>query len=734
MSVQGTREISVKTPLEEDKLLLRRMVATEQLGRPYTYELELLSTDEAIDPDAILGEVVTVRLAVEDDKERFFSGVVTRFALVGRLGNFAVYQATLRPWFWLLTRTTDCRIYKGNVFEIIKEAFKNFDFVDYDDADCDKSKSPSRDFNVQYRETYFDFVSRLLEQDGIYYWFQHGDGKSTMKLADGAKCHATGPGCDEVPYYPPSEGDVGVAECISSWSFCREIQPGKYMLNDYDFEQPSADIKVDVAGSRKHKQAELEVYDYPGEYIEPGGPGKHYVRTRLEELQSQHARVRGAGDVKGLHVGGLFKLSAHPREDQNKEYLVVSAVHELRSNEFESGGGAGETTYEVHFEAIESAEPYRAPRLTPLPVVRGPQTAIVVGPDNEEIWTDKYGRVKVQFHWDRLGQKNADSSCWIRVAQVWAGQTWGGIHIPRIGQEVIVEFLEGDPDRPIITGGVYNAEQMPPYELPVNQSQSGIKSRSTTGGNDANFNEIRFEDKKGSEELYIHAEKNHTNVTENDRSEDVGHDRSLHVGNDKSETIDNNKTIKVAVDHTESIGANKKLDVGANHTESIGANMDINVSSNLSENVGANYSENVAIAMALNVGAALAIDVGAAMATNVGAVHSLTVGMSSSKKVGKDDDEEVDGAKTVKVAKDLKESIAGAHTEAVTKEYSLTAKTISIVAQDEITIQTGDATISMKKDGTISIKGKDVGIEGSGKITATAKGDMILKANKIIQN
>ena len=734
MSVQGAREISIKTPLEEDKLLLRRMVASEHLGRPYTFELELLSADGAIDPDAILGEAVTVRLAVGDDGERFFSGIATRFAMVGTVGNYFAYQATLRPWFWLLTRATDCRIYKGTVFDIIKDAFSKFDFVDYDDADCDKSKSPARDFCVQYRETYFDFVSRLLEQDGIYYWFEHGDGKVTMKLADAAKCHSPGPGCDDVPYYPPSEGDIGVGECISAWSFSREIQPGKYSLEDFDFERPTEDLAVDVAASRKHKQASLEVYDYPGEYIDASGPGKHYVGTRLEELQCQHGRVRGACDVRGLHVGGLFTLSAHPRDDQNKEYLVVSAVHELRSNEFESGGVAADTNYQAHFEAMLSSEPFRAPRVTPLPVVRGPQTAIVVGPDNEEIWTDKYGRVKVQFHWDRLGKMNDESSWWIRVAQVWAGATWGGIHIPRIGQEVIVEFLEGDPDKPIITGCVYNADQMPPYELPKNQTQSGVKSRSSKGAGDANFNEIRFEDMKGSEELYIHAEKNHTNITENDRSEDVGNDRSLHVGHDKSEKIDNNKTIKVAVDHTEDIGANKTLTVGANHSEKIGANMDINVSSNLSENVGMNYAENVAIAMAINVGAAMAIDVGAAMSTNVGAVNSLVVGASNTKTVGGDDTESVSGKKQVTVAKDLEETIDGAHKETVTKDFTFKAKTITIEAEDEIIIKTGDASIGMKKDGTFTINGKDLELKGSGKIQLKADSDLTLKGSKIAEN
>jgi type VI secretion system secreted protein VgrG len=724
------------------------MSTNEQLGRLFEYELDVLSKKDSIKLEDLLGKRVTVSLAMADDSKRYFDGFVSRFALVGAVGDLTWYHATLRPWLWFLTRTSDCRIFQEKkVPEIIKQIFKEYNFSDIDD----QLKGSYRKwvYCVQYRETDFNFVSRLMEQEGIYYYFTHEDGKHTMVLADDPGAHAR-IFEDEVPYFQPTETVVGKEDSVQDWNISQELQPAKYTLIDYNFETPKASQEVKKSGSPKHKEkADYEFYDYPGEYVDTG-EGDAYVKARLEELSAQYEVARGAGNVRGMYAGGVFKLIDHPRDDQNHDYLLLSCSHELRTNEYESGGATGETSYSCAFTAIESKVQYRSPRVTPKPIIQGPQTAVVVGPSGEEIYTDKYGRIKVQFHWDREGKKDENSSCWIRVAQLWAGKAWGAIHIPRMGQEVIVDFLEGDPDRPIITGRVYNADMMPPYELPGNMTQSGIKSRSTKEGAGANFNEIRMEDKKGSEELYIHAEKNHTNITENDRSEDVGHDRSLHVGHDKSEAVDNNKSITVGVDHTESIGSNKKLDVGANHDETIGAsktlsvgadhsetigsNMTINIGSNLTENVAIAYTENVGAAMAINVGAAMAIDVGAAMSTNVGAANSLTVGAGNSTTVSGDDSESVGGGKTVTVAKDLGETISGGHTETVTKAYGLKAKSVSIEGEDEINIKTGDASISMKKDGTITIKGKDITVKGSGKINIKADSDIVMKGSKILEN
>jgi type VI secretion system secreted protein VgrG len=731
METQKDRAIGIKTPLGDDVLLLRSMTATEEMGRLFEYELSLVSDNESIKMDDILGQRVTVRLELGDDKKRYFDGFVSRFVQTGLTARGVTYEATVRPWLWFLTRRADCRIFQEmSVPDIIKKVFQDAGFSDFKFAL--NGNHGAWEYCVQYRETDFNFVSRLMEQEGIYYFFTHEDGKHTLNLADNYGAHDPLPGNETVPFYPPS--DKVREDHVHEWSITQEVFPGLYSLQDFDFEKPGADLSAQSKIKRDHQHADAEVYDYPGEYHEVKD-GKDYAKARIEELQWQHEQVEGAGVVRGLLPGGLFSLSGHPRDDQNREYLVVSAVHELESPDFETGGSGDDgPNCTCRFEAIESKTPFRTPRLTPKPIVQGPQTAMVVGKSGEEIWTDKYGRVKLQFHWDRQGKKDENSSCWVRVAQVWAGATWGSIHIPRIGQEVIVEFLEGDPDQPIITGRVYNADSMPPYGLPDNATQSGLKSRSTKGGDAANFNEIRMEDKKGSEELYIHAEKDHTNITENDRNEEVGHDRKLLVKHDKSEKIENNKTIEVTVDHTETIGGNKKLDVAKNHDETIGSSMTIDVGANLTESVAIAYTENVGAAMAINVGAAMAIDVGAAMSTNVGAANALDVGGSNTKNVAKDDSESINGGKTVAVAKDLAETIEGEHKETVTKAFALTAKSVAITAEDEITIKTGDALISLKKDGTITIKGKDVTVQGSGKINVKADSDLIMKGSKIAQN
>ncbi len=724
MAIQTERPIAVSSPLGEDALLFHSMTAQEELGRMFQFDLDLLSKDETIKLEDVLGQPLTVSLGLADDEKRFFNGIVSRFCQVGTVGAHALYQATLRPWLWFLTRTADCRIFQEmTVPDIIKKVFREHGFSDFKES---LSRSyRTWEYCVQYRETDFNFLSRLMEQEGIYYYFKHADGKHTLVLSDSYSSHEKCPGYEQVPYFPPTENVIRAKDCIVEWCVAQEIQPGKYALTDFDFERPKASLAVKTSVSRQHSKADFEIYDYPGQYIQTSD-GESYAKCRMEELHASYEQVRGLGNTRGMMTGGLFELAGYPRGDQNREYLVVSAALDVKSNEYESGPGAKVPTYSCRFTAIDSKQPYRPARLSPKPIIQGPQTAIVVGQAGEEIYTDKYGRVKVQFHWDREGKSDENSSCWVRVAQLWAGKTWGGIQIPRIGQEVMVEFLEGDPDRPIVTGRIYNADCMPPYALPDNRTQSGLKSRSSLGGSAENFNEFRFEDKKGGEEIYLHAEKDYNQITENDRTEDVGHDRSLHVAHDKAEKIDNIKTIEVGVDHKETIGANKTLEVGANHDEKIGTNMTINVGTMLTETVGINYAETVGAAMELTIGAAFTETVGAAKAQTIGADKVVQVGANQSTDIGADKSENVGGSKSVSVAKDLAEAISGAHSEAVTKEFSLKAKKISVVADDEVLIKTGSATISMKKNGDITIDGKNVTVKGSGNIT--------MKANKILEN
>ena len=509
------RIATVSTPAA-DALLLFRMRGREELGRPFKYDLELLSMDAGLSGARLLGQGMTISIEQQDGHTRHIHGIVTRFERGGGRGRYALYEATLRPSLWLLSRTTDCRIFPhASVPAVIKEVLSDHGV---DDLRSDLlSEYPNVEYTVQYRETALDFVTRLMERAGIYYYFRHEDNKHKVVLTDAQ--HETAPNYGELPYYPPDPAHERETEHVNRWWVSEGIQPGAYALNAFDFEKPKANLAVRTAQPRDHANAEFEQYDYGDYNAVSSGEGKS--RIRLEALHAQQRQIRAEGNARGLLTGGLFTLKNHPQSDQNKQYLVTSEEIVFENNGFESGE-TGSATFRSTITAIDGKTPFRLPAETPSPTISGPQTAIVVGPQGKEIWTDQYGRVKVQFHWDRLGESDGANSCWVRVAQVWAGARWGAMHIPRVGQEVVVEFLEGDPDQPLITGRVYNADNMPPYGLPDNQTQSGIKSHSTQDGTQENFNELRFEDKKGGEEVFLHAEKNLNEKVKNDHSTNVG--------------------------------------------------------------------------------------------------------------------------------------------------------------------------------------------------------------------
>ena len=584
------RVMEVVTPLGDD-LLFHRLHAREELSRLSEFELDLLSPKRDINLDEVLGKIFTVKLALPNDKSRYFNGYVTRFAQIGMHGRYHSYRATLRPWLWFLTRTADCRIFQEQtVPDIIKTVF-----ADHSAADFKNDLTGTyRKWNycVQYRETDFNFVSRLMEQEGIYYYFTHAEGRHTLVLADSHGKHSPFPGYEQIHFVTSDKLKEPEQDHISDWNFSREIQPVVYAVEDYDFERPSVDLATkQKVTNRKHDHADSEVYDYPGEYIQKAD-GDQYAQARLDELQTQFELAHGTCNARGLCAGRLFKLVGQPRDDQNREYLVLAATHQLQFSEYEAME-AGGASYSCSFSVLSTKQQYRPQRLTPKPVVQGPQTAVVVGPDGDEIYTDKYGRVKVQFHWDRYGKKNENSSCWVRVSHPWAGKNWGLVAIPRIGQEVIVDFLEGDPDEPIITGRVYNADQMPPYDLPANMTQTGIKSRSSKDGTGANFNEIRFEDKKGSEQLYIHAERNMDAIVENDETRDVGHDRTTHVKNDEMLNVDVNRTTHVKGNFKETVDGTETRTVTGSVTEKVNGGETRTINAGATETINAGETRTV---------------------------------------------------------------------------------------------------------------------------------------------
>jgi len=470
---QKHRELAIETTLGEDALLLISFSGTEQLGRLFEYKLELASEDYQIGPESIVGQNVSIRLNLGNSGIRYFNGYVSHFTQLTSSGELARYRASIVPWFWFLTRVADCRIFQDKtVPEIIEQIFRDRGFTDFENGLS--SKYRTWEYCVQYRETDFNFISRLMEQEGIYYFFKHENGKHSLVLADSASAHEPYPEFEQLEYHPAEKG-TSTEECISDWVVETHLQPCSYALNDFDFKNPKGDLQARTKVSREHTASDFEIYDYPGEYTETSD-GEEYTKKRIEELQAQYEVAMASSDSRGICAGFNFSLTDHPRDDQNVDYLITSAGYNIECGEFFAAmDGGGEFVLLCNFTAIKSSQPFRSPRTTPKPKVSGPQTAIVVGPSGEEIYTDEYGRVKVKFHWDRYSKADENSSCWIRVAQVWAGKNWGAIYTPRIGQEIIVEFLEGDPDKPIITGRVYNDQAKPPYVLPGKKTISNSR-------------------------------------------------------------------------------------------------------------------------------------------------------------------------------------------------------------------------------------------------------------------
>jgi type VI secretion system secreted protein VgrG len=586
---QASRRAAVITPLGDDVLLLKKMSATEELGRLFHFDLELLSEQREIKFEGIVGQNATVRLTLPDGKTRYFNGFVSRFAQMPDQDHAACYRATLVPWLWFLTRLADCRIFQEMTApEIVQQVFRDQNFTDFKLSLSGNYRK--RDFCVQYRETDFNFVSRLMEAEGIYYFFEHENGKHTLVLADSKSAHAVFPGYDTIPFRP---GDASAAEqeSVYEWVLEQEVQPGVVSLNDFDFEKPNKALAVKASVSRSHAASNFELFDYPGDYVEYGD-GEAYARRRIEELQVAFELARGGTHACGVAPGSLFTLERHPRADQNREYLAVAANYKITADPYGSSERPEpDDFFDCRFTAMNSDTPFRAARHAVKPTVKGPQTAMVVGPSGEEIYTDKHGRVKVQFHWDRRGQADENSSCWLRVSQYWAGKNWGAIYIPRIGQEVIVDFLEGDPDRPIITGRVYNGESMPPYSLPDQKTIATVKSNSSKGGK--GFNEIRFEDKKGEEQLFIHAEKNQDIRVKNHVYEWVGGNRHLIVGHDQIEQVKEDRHEVVERDHVEKIGRDRNLLVTGKEAKQIDGSHSFTVKGDVIEVFKQNHSETV---------------------------------------------------------------------------------------------------------------------------------------------
>lgn len=707
-------------------LAVLRFDGVEGLSRPYRFDIELTSHD----PDIVFEDVVgknAVLQWITADEPRCVHGIVSRFEFAGQGRKLTYYTARLVPKLWSFSLRSQSQIFQEKTTpDILKDVLQKggvpSDAVEFQ---LKRSYKPHK-FCVQYRETDLDFASRMMEEEGIFYFFRHEESKHTMVIADASGVHEAMPG-EAAVVYRGGETDMAGGEAIKRFTFRRAMRTGAVALQEFDFKRPTLNLMSEKAAD---VEAELEEYDYPGAYPDTDH-GKTYAAIRLEELRARRDLGSGKSDCRRLIPGFRWSLEEHPRAEFNAEYTLTWLSHrgeqpQAAEEDHEGGEPLGDTTYTNRFECIPSAVTFRPECETPHPTVDGVQTAIVTGPPGEEIHTDDFGRVKIRFHWDRLGPKDDKSSYWVRVTQA---QSFGSMLLPRVGWEVVVDFQEGDPNRPIIIGRLHNGGDPGPYGLPGSKTRTAVVSQSSPGG--GNANEIRFEDAAGSEEFYVHASKDWNILVDNNEGHHVTKNRVKKVDVDQSETIGANKKIEVGGNHEEKIKGNMKLGVDGNEDETIVGNRTIGVNGDHTEKVSGtmkltvmkSHKEKVLISWSKLVGAAMSLTVGGKMSLrSVGPCTEKIKGDKSSDygknhtvKVKTDQSITVGGKKTEEVTGDLTESCKAKQKVSVADAYELAAKTIKLTAKDEIVLETGQSKITLKSDGTVNINGKD--------ITATAMKD-----------
>jgi len=728
-----------------------RFEGTEAISGLYQFELTLTSEEKDISFADVIGRAARLTLETDKSEPRHIHGLVARFRHAEDGKKFTVYHATLVPRLWRLRHRHDSRIFQAlSVPDIIKKVLEGAGLSSNDYRLSLAASYATREYCVQYRESDFDFISRLMEEEGIFYYFEHAEDNHVLVLADAPD--ATSPIPSDTLNYRPALGAMAHGESVSRFWYAEEVQAGKVTLSDFNFKKPNLSL---LSSSQAKSDLDLEIYDYPGEYDVPPD-GSALSKVRLEERQARRAVSDGESGCIRLTPGYRFTLNEHPREADNREHLLTHVRHQGAQAQMAEAGSGESPSYSNTFQCIPSDVPFRPERRTPRPTIKGVQTAIVTGPAGDEVYTDEHGRVKVQFHWDRQGKKDEKSSCWIRVSQLWAGAGWGAMWIPRIGHEVVVDFIEGDPDRPLIVGRVYHGANVPPYPLPGEKTKSTIKSNSSPGGGGSN--ELRFEDRAGAEEIYLHGQKDwnikiehdKAQIIGNDESLDVGHDREKHVAHDQSETVDHDKKIQVGNDHKENIDGNATIHVGKDHTESIdgkesltiGKTRDVSVASDQTTSIGGNHTitvskshdETITISMTQNVGVASTENVGAAKTLDVGAAYSVNVGAAMSTNVGASQSTSVGGNQSTSVGKNQSTDVGGNMSVVVAKKVVITCGESSITLDKSGKITVSGKDISVTGTGNVSVKAKNVNVSSDGKVNVKASGNVAVKGSKIGMN
>jgi type VI secretion system secreted protein VgrG len=680
-----------------------RFEGEEGISQLFQFQVLFTSPEADIAFADVIGKKALLTIHGAGTEARYVQGIISRFAH-GESGKKQVaYRATLVPTLWRLHHRRDSRIFQElAVPDIIEKVLQGAGFSSSDYTLSLEASHPKREYCVQYRESDLAFISRLMEEEGIHYFFQHTQGGHVLVMGDGSSVH------DDIAdpaavVYRPSLGALTAEEHVTRFVYAEEMRPGKVTLTDFNFKKPSLSL---LESSAAALDPDLELYDFPGEYDVPDAGGA-LAKIRLEEAQTARKVGDGESACPRFTPGYLFSLSEHPRDADNRGYLITRVRHQGATPQMGEVGGNEQLSYANEFLVVPDDVPYRPTRRTARPTVKGVQTAIVTGPAGEEVYVDEHGRVKVHFHWDRLGKSDDTSSCWIRVSQVWAGAGWGAMWIPRIGHEVVVDFLEGDPDRPLIVGRVYHGANVPPYPLPAEKTKSTIKSNSSKGG--GGNNELRFEDKKGQEEIWLHGQKDWNIKIEHDKNQlvghdetkKVGHDETYEIGNDQTLTVDHNRDKTVKNDQSETIGGNKTIAVTKSHTETIGGDESLDVSGGRSVSVSKDHTESVSGNQTVAVGGDQSISISKGKSESIGQSSAESVAKSKSVTVDEGYTLTVTKDGAVKFGKNLKQEVGEKHTMIVGKELG---------------IQVGDATVTITKDGNITVQGKNITLKGSGPI------------------
>lgn len=605
---QDNSPIAIGTSLGKDKLLLTSFIHHAEVSEPFHIVARALSEEKNLDIKSLIRTTATIRINLTDDieapKMKYLNGTVRRARILEENEYLTEYELELVGWIALLELRSDCRIFQEKTTQdIITEVFDKAGYKDYQ-FDLQGS-TQTREYCVQYRETHRQFVERLMEEEGLFYWFKHEDGKHTMVIGNANSKFAE---CPKGTLHYDTTKSHKWEEEIHQMDMEKFARTKTETRRDYFFEDPSLDLTSSQQSGETGGSE--EIYDYPGLYFQKG-LGDQFADLLIDHQDAHITRINFKSMARDLFCGCRIKIADHFNSEFNKEVIVLKIREECTFGGYRSssGGGGGVDPdvfrYENEVSSMPNAASYRTPRKTPRPVVKGVQTAVVVGPSGEEIYTDKYGRIKVQFHWDRLGKKDQDSSCWIRFSTAWAGKNWGMISIPRIGQEVVVDFLEGNPDRPLVIGSVYNADQMPPYGLPGNMTQSGLKSRSSKGGGGDNFNELRFEDLKGSEEIYMHAEKDFNTIVENDRN------TTIQKGNDSL-------TIEKGDRSTDIQTGGRETKIKSNDKLTVQGNIETKADGSMKEEAGTTYDLKAGTNMTIEAGMNMTIKAGTQITIQAG--------------------------------------------------------------------------------------------------------------------